>query len=339
MEVPDRWFVLEVPAPPRGEEHLLVEALLRLGSRSVEREGRRYLARLPPPDDVEALLREAEAVLAASTSTSTTPASGGDSAGSRGPASGGDSASSRGPGARGGDRGGARAPDSAGDPSGSGSRRPRLRWRWEGRTGAPPAFADHPTTRTCLAFLEKTVRKGDRVADVGAGTGTLSLEAARLGAREVVALERDPLAAAVAREAARKAAAVAREAARNPAARDTSGATTGQDAAARNAAPEEAARDQEAEAPASILVLELDVGPADLGPLGPFDGIVANLEGDTLLTLLEAFGEATARGGWLILSGAHRGEGARIGDRAAEAGLRLEEEEVLDGWWTGRFRK
>jgi ribosomal protein L11 methyltransferase len=47
----------------------------------------------------------------------------------------------------------------------------------------------HATTRLCLGALEKHVKPGMRVLDVGTGTGILSIAAARLGAIEVLALD------------------------------------------------------------------------------------------------------------------------------------------------------
>lgn len=55
--------------------------------------------------------------------------------------------------------------------------------------------AEHGTTRGCLRLLDDAVRPGQRVLDVGAGSGILAVAAALLGAREVLALEGDPLAA------------------------------------------------------------------------------------------------------------------------------------------------
>lgn len=58
----------------------------------------------------------------------------------------------------------------------------------------------HPTTRMCLELLEELVRPHMSVLDVGCGSGVLSLAAARLGARSVLGLEIDSVAASVAME-------------------------------------------------------------------------------------------------------------------------------------------
>jgi ribosomal protein L11 methyltransferase len=58
----------------------------------------------------------------------------------------------------------------------------------------------HPTTRLCLRAVEELVTPGMRVLDVGAGSGILSIAAARLGASVVHAVELEPVAAQVCRE-------------------------------------------------------------------------------------------------------------------------------------------
>ena len=58
----------------------------------------------------------------------------------------------------------------------------------------------HPSTRLCLVALEDYLQPGDRVLDVGTGSGILSIAAAKLGADTVVALDVDDEALRVARE-------------------------------------------------------------------------------------------------------------------------------------------
>jgi SAM-dependent methyltransferase len=261
-DLPRRWLVLSVAAPARGEEHLLVEALLRVGGRSVVRDGERFVARIPVAEaegGPDALLGEAEMAVRAATSLVD----------------------------------------------------PEIRWRWTARRGddGPEAGAPvprHPTTRSCLAFLGELVIPGERWLDVGTGTGVLALEAARLGATEVLALERDPVTAALARKHA-------------------------------------------ADAPGGrVRVVTLRAGPGDLGRLGPFHGIVANIEAGVLTALLEGFRREGTRDvpdpgplhpdGRLILSGAHRGEGRELMETARGLGLIPVGERVEEGWWTGAFR-
>jgi ribosomal protein L11 methyltransferase len=67
----------------------------------------------------------------------------------------------------------------------------------------PPGRAfgtgDHPTTALCVEFLERAVREGMHVLDVGTGSGILAIAAVLLGAARVVAVEVDPEAVEVAR--------------------------------------------------------------------------------------------------------------------------------------------
>jgi len=60
--------------------------------------------------------------------------------------------------------------------------------------------AEHGTTRTALQLVERLVRPGSRVADVGTGTGILAIAAALLGAEHVAAFDTDPYACDAARE-------------------------------------------------------------------------------------------------------------------------------------------
>ena len=58
----------------------------------------------------------------------------------------------------------------------------------------------HETTRLVIQLLEKYVKDGMRVADVGTGSGILAICAAKLGAKECKAYDIDPVAVKVARE-------------------------------------------------------------------------------------------------------------------------------------------
>jgi ribosomal protein L11 methyltransferase len=58
-----------------------------------------------------------------------------------------------------------------------------------------PAMAfgtgDHPTTRGVLRLMQRVIRAGDVVADLGAGSAVLAIAAAKLGAARVAAVEMD----------------------------------------------------------------------------------------------------------------------------------------------------
>jgi len=63
---------------------------------------------------------------------------------------------------------------------------------------------EHASTRLSLRLLERWLRPGDRVVDLGTGTAILAVAAARLGAGPVLAVDADPVAVRVARETLRR---------------------------------------------------------------------------------------------------------------------------------------
>lgn len=165
------WLLLSVAAPPAGEAFLLVDALRRLGARSVEREGPRVVALFPPHSHPEALAAEAAVAVRASTSLA-------DPAVTWDVLEPGEWAARLGPGP---------APVRVG----------HAVLRLEPSTAF--GTAEHPTTRSCLRLLDGLVAPGDRVLDVGAGSAILSIAAALLGADRVSALEADPVSCAAGR--------------------------------------------------------------------------------------------------------------------------------------------
>lgn len=282
-----RWVLLSVEAPPPSEAIQLAEALRRLGARALDRRQGRVLAWIPDPPSPEELLRQAE--LAVRTHTSLTGA------------------------------------------------RMRLRWcspadmerEWRAgsgliRTGARtrialseeevevsedwvlvrlrpgPAFGDgsHPTTRSSVAMLERLVGPGDRVADVGSGSGVLAIAAVLLGADRVLAFESDEVAARVAEENIRL--------------------NRVQD---RVQLHHLEVGPQDLAAMGSFQGIVANLEPGILLPLA--EGFGSALADDD---------------GWLVVSGVPRGERAAVLHGLEGHGLALDVENLSQGWWTGVFR-
>ncbi len=62
----------------------------------------------------------------------------------------------------------------------------------------------HETTRMCLELLQKYMKPGDRVLDVGCGSGILGIAAKKLGAADVLALDYDSVSVEVTRQNAQR---------------------------------------------------------------------------------------------------------------------------------------
>lgn len=62
----------------------------------------------------------------------------------------------------------------------------------------------HQTTQLCMKALEKYMKQGDRVADIGMGSGILSILAKKLGASDVYGCDNDETVIEVAKENAAK---------------------------------------------------------------------------------------------------------------------------------------
>lgn len=72
---------------------------------------------------------------------------------------------------------------------------PPGRFRLEINPGLQCGTGQHPCTRLCLEAMERIIRPGDAMLDVGSGSGILSIAAKLLGASRVVACDIDSEAA------------------------------------------------------------------------------------------------------------------------------------------------
>jgi ribosomal protein L11 methyltransferase len=69
---------------------------------------------------------------------------------------------------------------------------PPGRFRLEINPGQQFGTGQHKTTQKCLEAMERVIRPGDSVLDVGTGSGILAIAAKMLGAGRVVACDIDP---------------------------------------------------------------------------------------------------------------------------------------------------
>ncbi len=288
--LPARWLVFSIPTPVRGRELELAEELRALGARALERDGDRVLAHVPadPPPEPPDTLNEKIGRLA--------------------------------------DRLGR---DTGGHVTWSWRTHRAQAERWEGHAsvlrissdlvvapaGIPlteeegqvvvriepgPAFGarEHPTTRGALRLVGRLVAEGERVLDVGTGSGVLAVTALLLGAAEAVAVDRDPVACAAAR--------------RNGVLNGVAG---------------------------RLRVRRAEVTPDSRLPPRRVHGIVANLDGDTLLPLLPVMRPHLRPGGWLVVAGLSTRDRRIFQAEAGALDLRLVDETWEEGWWSAALRR
>jgi ribosomal protein L11 methyltransferase len=158
---------------------------------------------------------------------------------------------------------------------------------------------EHATTRGCLRLLDGALREGDRVLDVGSGSGILAIAAVRLGAREAVAVEYDPDA--------------------NLNARENFEQNGVQD------------RVRLVEALADDALLR-ELGPFDLVLANILSGVIRPL----LPALRRALGGRAE--GRLIVSGILRDESPDVVRDAEAAGFRVERVDEEEEWWSALLR-
>lgn len=306
---PDRWLVLTVHAPAEEAGGAIAEGLIALGGTAIVEEADGWSTYLPPPDDPETFIDEARETLRAHApgaelrlSWRWEPNEDWTVAWRRG-----------------------LRPRRVGE-------RLIVAPTWTEPEAGPedivlwidPQMAfgtgEHASTRGVLRLLEASIRPGDRVLDVGTGSGILAIAAVLLGASHVLAVESDPVAIPTARE--------------------------------------NLERNGVAEVVALENALVDDAYLDALGP-GSVDLIVANVLSGVLIPLLPAFHRVLAAGdrgvrgasrasgsagavtavaaapaGRAILGGILTTEADRVAAAAEAAGFDVAREDVEEEWWS-----
>lgn len=285
---PDRWLVLTVRAPSEELRDELTEGLVALGGAAVEEELDLLTTYLPPPQDYDAFLLHAADHLTSIAGTEPEIIW----------------------------RWQADEDWSIRWKEGLGPRSvgPRITvtqpWNpvEEGEGSIviviEPATAfgtgEHATTRGALRLMQDELSGGERVLDVGTGSGILAIAARRLGAAEILAVESDP--------------------------------------DSIETAHENLARNQVADGIELVnAVVDQDYLAAVRGE--GFDLVVANVLSGILVPMLSALAQALAPAGRLILGGILDTEASDVAGAATGAGLNLVREDREAEWWTGLFRR
>ena len=158
----------------------------------------------------------------------------------------------------------------------------------------------HHTTRLCLELLEKCISKGDRILDMGCGSGILSIGAILLGADDAVAVDIEENAAATALENA-----------------------------AKNNIPESKYHTHFG----NILTDERLAAEIDY----KYDVITANIVADVLIAMKDYFKRYLKDGGILIISGIIEERADEVISAVEGAGFTKQSVNVKEGWAAVQF--
>ena len=155
----------------------------------------------------------------------------------------------------------------------------------------------HATTRLCLTALDRLVHGGEKVLDLGCGSGILSIAALRLGAQCAFACDVDPTCVGVAYENA---------------------ALNGVDRAHYTVRAGDVTADKE---------LQREFG-------GDYDLVVANIVADVIIALAPRVRPLLKDGGRFLCSGIIDERAAEVRRNLEKAGWTIEEENSSEGWYS-----
>ncbi len=154
----------------------------------------------------------------------------------------------------------------------------------------------HATTRLCLTALEKTVQGGEKVLDLGCGSGILSIAALKLGAASALAVDIDDKCLDVAYE----------NAAMNGIGRDAYTVRVGD-------------------------VLSSEKLRAEIG--GGYDVVLANIVADVIIGLAPMVRSLLSETGVFLCSGIIDDRADEVADKLRRAGLEITETRSAEGWF------
>ena len=155
----------------------------------------------------------------------------------------------------------------------------------------------HATTRLCLQALEQHIHGGEKVLDLGCGSGILSIAALLLGAKDAFACDIDDKCVGVAYE---------------------------------NAALNGVGKEHYTVRAGDVLSdkrLQKEFG-------GDYDVIVANIVADVIIALAPQVGKLLKKGGVFLCSGIIDDRADEVREKLVEAGWTIEETRSSEGWFS-----
>ena len=154
----------------------------------------------------------------------------------------------------------------------------------------------HATTRLCLTALEQAVQGGEKVLDLGCGSGILSIAALKLGAASALAVDIDDKCLDVAYE----------NAAMNGIGRDTYTVKVGD-------------------------ILSDEALRAEIG--GGYDVVLANIVADVIIGLGPMVRSLLRENGVFLFSGIIDTRAEEVADKLRQAGLEILDTRSSEGWY------